>query len=60
MCLEKVRLLSNMTPKLRAELTDERVTPSAFNFLSYCGRPMRRNSVLEGLRERKLVNEMTN
>ena len=57
---EKVRLLSKMTPRLRAESIGERMTSLGkwmvgwFSFSSCFGRPMTRNSVFEGLRERKL------
>ena len=58
--LRKVRLLSKMTPKLGAERTGDRVTLlgrwmiGLLSFESCWGRPTKRNSFLEGLRERKL------
>ena len=49
-----------MTPRLRAEWTGDKVTLlgrwmiGLLSLESCWGRPMRRNSVLEGFRERKL------
>ena len=57
---EKVRVLSKMTTRLQAESTGERMTSIGtwivgwFSFSSCFGRPMTRNSVFEGLRERQL------
>ena len=62
MCSEKVILLSKMTPKLRAEVTGERVTLlgremiELVSLASCCGKPMRSHSVLAGVRERRLAD----
>jgi len=56
----KDRFLSKMTPRLRAESSGESMTllgrwmVGLLNLESCCGRPKIRNSVLEGLRDRKL------
>jgi hypothetical protein len=49
-------MFSNMTPKLRAESTGNRVTSLSrlVSFKSHCGRPRSRNLVLEVLIGRKL------
>ena len=58
----KERLESNMTPRLWADLAGESVTLSesdniGWSSLESClGWPMRRNSVLSGLSERKLAD----
>jgi len=59
-CCTHDRLLSKMTPRFRAESTGESITllgrwmVRIVSLESCWGRPWMRNSVLEGLRERKL------
>jgi len=59
-CCANDRFLSEMTPRLRVKSTSESMTllgRSMVGLLSLeicCGRPKMRNSVLEGLRDRKL------
>jgi hypothetical protein len=60
MCLDRERLESKMKPKLRAKGTGVRKVlgeMKRFGFwilVSCVGRPISRNSVFDGLRERKL------
>jgi len=60
MCLERERLESKMKPRLRAEVTglrmvSEEMVRVGFEILESCtGRPISKNSVFDGLRERKL------
>ena len=60
MCLENERLESKMKPRLRAEVTglrmvSEEMVRVGFEILESCtGRPISKNSVFDGLRERKL------
>jgi len=59
-CCANNRFLSKITPRLRKELTGESMTLLGrwmvwfLSLESYCGRLKMRNSVLEGLRDRKL------
>jgi len=59
-CCANDRFLPEMTPRFRAESTDERMAlfgklmVELLSLESCCGRPKTRNSVLEGLRDRKL------
>jgi len=56
----QMTFISKMTPRLRAESTGEsmkllgRSMVECLSLESCCGRPIMRNSVLEGLRDRKL------
>ena len=56
-CLERERSDSKMMPRLRAEVEGDRVEPEKESVLDEilercCGVPIKRNSVLDGLRER--------
>jgi hypothetical protein len=65
MCSEKVRFLSKITPrfltgldegKVEDEEGDFKVIDWSVSLLSWSGRPISRNSVLEGFKERRLVD----
>jgi len=59
-CCANDRFVTKLTPKLRAESTGESMTMKGrwmvglLSLESCCSRPKMRNSVLEGLRDRKL------
>ena len=62
---EKVRFLSKITPRFLTRLDEVKVEDEEGDFkvldwsmslLSWSGRPIRRNSVLEGFKERRLVD----